>query len=371
MLKIGSLICKNKKLNSIRNLLAPYTKRAYVVGGGVRDMILGKKNTDFDIEIYDIAPKVFDDIMVRVGANGVGKSYFVYKLNDFDLSLPRTESKSGTGHKGFEVGYCNDEQLASRRRDFTINSIMINIFSGELLDFWGGTKDIKNRVLRHIDDEKFCEDSLRVLRAVQFSSRLNFKIYPKTMRLMQKLNIDDLSSDRITAELIKLFRAKFQGIGLENLAKLGLLKKFFGINLYGIELKKTVKKLQSATMFQKDEREFIYFLAKNFKISQDVLSSLNLPKSFNECFKQPFFEDQISDYELLCVSLKIPLKNWLGLNTKELISRAKKFNVYENKFCSNVNVNEIIAAGFSGEMIGKELLRRQKIEIKNFLKNKF
>lgn len=163
MSKIGLKISKLDKLNQARELLWPHTKRAYAVGGCVRDMLLGKKNTDFDIEIYDIPPAKFDEIMKERGASGVGKNYFVYKLDGFDLSLPRTENKTGKGHKAFEVSYCNDEKSASMRRDFTINSIMINIFDGQILDFWNGTKDLKRGILRHIDDEKFCEDSLRVL----------------------------------------------------------------------------------------------------------------------------------------------------------------------------------------------------------------
>ena len=95
MSKIGSKICKNKNLKWLRDFLAPYTKRAYIVGGCVRDAMLGKKISDFDVEIYGIDPAKFDALMAQIGACGVGKNYFVYKFKNFDLSLPRTENKTG------------------------------------------------------------------------------------------------------------------------------------------------------------------------------------------------------------------------------------------------------------------------------------
>jgi tRNA nucleotidyltransferase (CCA-adding enzyme) len=123
-------------LKEIINFLKPHTKRAYLVGGALRDILMHKTPTDFDIEIYDITPKKFEILMNKLGAKGVGKSFFVYKYKNFDLSLPRTENKIDKGHKGFEVKICQNEKEASKRRDFTINSIMLNIFTNEILDFY-------------------------------------------------------------------------------------------------------------------------------------------------------------------------------------------------------------------------------------------
>ena len=83
-----------KKLDILKNYLAPYTKRVYIVGGSVRDMLLDIKVKDLDIEVYDIEPEIFDEIMSKLGAVGVGKSFFVYKWSGFDISLPRLEKKS-------------------------------------------------------------------------------------------------------------------------------------------------------------------------------------------------------------------------------------------------------------------------------------
>ena len=195
-------------MKEIINFLKPYTTRAYLVGGASRDILMGKIPTDFDIEIYDISPQFFEKLMLKLGAKGVGKSFFVYKYKNFDLSLPRIENKNGYGHTGFEVKITQNEKTASIRRDFTINSIMINIFTNEILDFWGGKEDIKNKIIKLIDKNKFKEDSLRVLRAMQFSARFGFKIDKNTIQVCKNIDLSDLSLDRIYKEFEKMLRTE-------------------------------------------------------------------------------------------------------------------------------------------------------------------
>ena len=214
------------RLIPIKELLYPYTKRIYLVGGCVRDLLLGKEPNDIDIEVYDINPKDFDEIMQKAGANGVGKNYFVYKFDDFDLSLPRTENKTGIGHKAFDVSYCNNEKEASLRRDFTINAMMLNIFTGELLDFHGGKNDLERGIIRHVDDKKFAEDSLRILRGIRFASKFGFEIAPETMQIMEDLSLEDISPERIGNELIKIFETDRQDLAVRNFWLLGLFKSF-------------------------------------------------------------------------------------------------------------------------------------------------
>ena len=206
--KTGTSIYKNSELDFFRSLFAPFSKRVYLVGGCVRDALLGREIYDFDIEVYDIEPLKFDELMTDIRASGVGKSYFIYKYKNYDLGLPRSESKTGNSHKDFAVSYINDPALASLRRDFTVNAMMMNIFNGEILDFHGGKKDLESKTLRHIDSEKFKEDPLRVLRGVQFSARLGFSIADETLELMKTLDLVHLSKDRINTELIKFFRSE-------------------------------------------------------------------------------------------------------------------------------------------------------------------
>ena len=369
--KTGTSIYKNSELDFFRSLFAPFSKRVYLVGGCVRDALLGREIYDYDIEVYDIEPLKFDGLMAGIRASGVGKSYFIYKYKNYDLGLPRSESKTGNSHKDFAVSYINDPALASLRRDFTVNAIMMNIFNGEILDFHGGKKDLESKTLRHIDSEKFKEDPLRVLRGVQFSARLDFSIADETLELMKTLDLAHLSKDRINTELIKFFRSEHLEKGAFYLFKLSLFKEIFGVQI--CENDEFLAELKSARNFVDDERLFLYMLFGKFELdAKDILDKMRLPKSYFSILKEPFFKAMPSDSELLQIALNMPIKSWLGAYNKERIERAKELGVYESKFDAKVDVREILVAGFKNEMIAAEIKRRQELEISSYLaKRKF
>ena len=108
------------KIEFIKSIFLPYTNKVYIVGGFVRDKLLGIDSQDIDIEVHQIDIKVFQKIMKQINALEVGKSFFVYKYQDIDISLPRIENKIGIGHKGFQVKLAKNEKEASLRKDFTI-----------------------------------------------------------------------------------------------------------------------------------------------------------------------------------------------------------------------------------------------------------
>lgn len=369
--KTGIEIYKNSELDFFRSLFAPFSKRVYLVGGCVRDALLGREIYDYDIEVYDIKPAKFDDLMTSIKASGVGKSYFIYKYKNYDLGLPRSESKTGNSHKDFAVSYINDPALASLRRDFTVNAMMMNIFDGEILDFHGGKKDLESKTLRHIDGEKFKEDPLRVLRGVQFSARLDFSIADDTLELMKTLDLAHLSKDRINTELIKFFRSEHLEKGAFYLFKLSLFKEIFGVQICKND--EFLSELKSARNFVDDERLFLYMLFGKFELdAKEILEKMRLPKSYFSILKEPFFKDMPSDSELLEIALNMPIKSWLGAYNKERIERAKELGVYERKFEPKIDVSEILAAGFKNEMIAAEIKRRQELEISSYLaKRKF
>ena len=359
-------IYKNSELDFFRSLFAPFSKRVYLVGGCVRDALLGREIYDYDIEVYDIEPLKFDELMAGIKASGVGKSYFIYKYKNYDLGLPRSESKTGKTHKDFAVSYINDPVLASLRRDFTVNAMMMNIFNGEILDFHGGKKDLESKTLRHIDGEKFKEDPLRVLRGVQFSARLGFSIADETIALMKTLDLAHLSKDRINTELIKFFRAKELEKGAFYLFKLSLFKEIFGVKI--CENDEFLSELKSARNFVNDERLFLYMLFGKFELdAKEILEKMRLPKSYFSILKEPFFKAMPSDNELLEIALNMPIKSWLGAYNKERIERAKELGIYERKFDAKVDVREILAAGFKNEMIAAEIKRKQELEISSYL----
>ena len=364
--KTGTSIYKNSELDFFRSLFAPFSKRVYLVGGCVRDALLGREIYDYDIEVYDIEPLKFDELMAGIKASGVGKSYFIYKYKNYDLGLPRSESKTGNSHKDFAVSYINDPALASLRRDFTVNAMMMNIFNGEILDFHGGKKDLESKTLRHIDSEKFKEDPLRVLRGVQFSARLGFSIADETLELMKTLDLAHLSKDRINTELIKFFRSEHLEKGAFYLFKLSLFKEIFGVQIRKND--EFLAELKSARNFVDDERLFLYMLFGKFELdAKEILEKMRLPKSYFSILKEPFFKAMPSDRELLEIALNMPLKSWLGAYNKERIERAKELGVYERKFEPKIDVREILAAGFKNEMIAAEIKRRQELGISNYL----
>ena len=369
--KTGTNIYKNSELDFFRSLFAPFSKRVYLVGGCVRDALLGREIYDYDIEVYDIKPAKFDELMAGIKASDVGKSYFIYKYKNYDLGLPRSESKTGNSHKDFAVIYINDPILASLRRDFTVNAMMMNIFNGEILDFHGGKKDLESKTLRHIDSEKFKEDPLRVLRGVQFSARLDFSIHDDTLELMKTLDLAHLSKDRINTELIKFFRSEHLEKGAFYLFKLSLFKEIFGVQI--CENDEFLSELKSARNFVNDERLFLYMLFGKFELdAKEILEKMRLPKSYFSILKEPFFKAMPSDRELLQIALNMPIKSWLGAYNKERIERAKELGIYERKFEPKIDVREILAAGFKNEMIAAEIKRRQELEISRYLaKRKF
>ena len=183
--------------------------RAFLVGGWVRDALLGKGCRDYDIEVYDMAQDALVPILSKYGrTNLVGKAFGVIHLAmkglSLDFSFPRTESKVGYGHRGFVVH--TDEKLsfkeAALRRDFTINAMGMELPELTLCDPYGGIDDLKAHTLRHVGPA-FAEDSLRILRGVQFASRFECTLAPATVELCRTLSLDDLSVERLFEEFKK------------------------------------------------------------------------------------------------------------------------------------------------------------------------
>ena len=186
---------------------------AYYVGGFVRDRQMGHDCKDVDIEIHGIAPYTLTEILDSLGEHTeMGASFGIYGLRhyDLDIAMPRSEKATGHGHRDFEVfvdPFLGTER-AARRRDFTVNAMMENVLTGELIDRFGGKEDMEKKILRHVDDKSFVEDPLRVLRAAQFAARFGYTVDEKTVRLCRTMELSALPRERIMGELEKaLLRA--------------------------------------------------------------------------------------------------------------------------------------------------------------------
>ena len=233
--------------------------QAMLVGGSVRDRLMGIDSKDFDIEVYRLEPARLRTVLEQLGqVNTVGEHFSVYKLVlyrpepqrpgasidepvlsdqtptqarfEIDVSLPRRESKSGRGHRGFviEGDPAMSFEEAARRRDFTINAILLDPLTGETIDPFGGRADLARRILKAVAADTFIEDSLRVLRAVQLAARFEMSIDSATVALCRTIDLTDLPRERIWGEIEKLLAlADHPSLGLAAALELGVLDQLF------------------------------------------------------------------------------------------------------------------------------------------------
>ena len=206
--------------------------RALLVGGCVRDELMGRQPKDWDLEVYGVEPAHLRKFLDQFGSvNIVGEAFRVYKLGPhLDVSLPRRERKTGRGHRAFfiEGDPAMTVEEAASRRDFTINAILQNPLTGEIIDPFHGQEDVRNKILRAVSLDTFGEDSLRVLRAAQFAARFEFEIEPRTVELCRLIDLSDLPPERIWGEIEKLlFRAQRPSTGLRWLRDLGAIDQLF------------------------------------------------------------------------------------------------------------------------------------------------
>ena len=206
--------------------------RALVVGGWVRDHLLGVRSKDVDIEVFGLEVERLEALLAGFGGvHAIGRAFGVLRVGgiDIDFSLPRRDSKRGPGHRGFDVepDPTLDFAEAARRRDLTVNSIGIDPLTGEVLDPHGGRRDLERRVLRATDPAHFPEDPLRGLRAAQLAARLEMAPDEELVALCRSLDLSELSGERVFDELRKLLlRAARPSIGFKVLEDTGQLRYF-------------------------------------------------------------------------------------------------------------------------------------------------
>lgn len=214
--------------------------RALIVGGFVRDAMIGKHPKDADMEIYGISPERLEELLQQIfegRVNAVGRAFGVYKIAlgeglDFDISIPRRESKTGEGHKGFLIN--GDPTMsveeAARRRDFTFNALAGDPLTGEIIDPFGGLDDLRHGILRVTDETRFQDDPLRVYRALQFAARMDLTTDPKTFKLLREMvergDLDELPKERVTEEIKKLvLKSERPSVGFELARELGIIER--------------------------------------------------------------------------------------------------------------------------------------------------
>lgn len=229
-----SYMDKNTEISiEIARRVAEKGGSTYYVGGYVRDKILGIENKDIDIEVHGVKPAVLEEILDSLGERiTIGESFGIYGLKgyDIDVAMPRQEKNRGKGHKDFDVFVDPDigTKKASERRDFTINALMQDVLTENIIDHWNGLEDLKAHVIRHINNVTFVEDPLRVLRAAQFAARFEYKVADETIELCKSMNLESLAQERIMAELGKaLLKANKPSIFFQVLREMDQLTTWF------------------------------------------------------------------------------------------------------------------------------------------------
>ena len=236
MLRSGVNLTVPSGLRRLLERLRDAGGRPFIVGGAVRDSLLGLAVKDFDVEVFGLPVEPLKAALAPLGTvNAVGEAFTVFKLTGLagvegavDVSIPRRDSKVGPGHRGIAVqgdpGLRPEE--AARRRDFTINAMLFDPFAGEILDFFGGRRDLDARVLRAVDPSRFGEDPLRALRAVQLAARYGLEVEPATARLCGTMPLAELPAERVFGEIEKLLlKAPRPSLGLRLLREWGLLSQ--------------------------------------------------------------------------------------------------------------------------------------------------
>ncbi|MBO4667155.1 MAG: CCA tRNA nucleotidyltransferase [Bacilli bacterium] len=250
----------------------------YYVGGCVRDKLLGLDNKDIDIEVHNITPEVLSDILDSFGRRKlIGESFGIFMISgyDLDISMPRKEDKTGLLHQDFDITIDPfiGTYKAALRRDFTINALMENVLTGEIIDHFGGVNDLKNKIIRHVNDKTFCEDSLRVLRACQFASRFDFRIADETISLCKTIDITNLPKERIEGELKKaLLKGKKPSIFFDYLKEMEKLDHWF----YELTL---LDKVRQNPTYHKEGSVYRHTMMVLDK-GKELIDNVNKPYSF-------------------------------------------------------------------------------------------
>lgn len=279
--------------NTIFDEIEKHGGKVFIVGGTIRDYLLyGETNQDdIDVEIYGLSMEQLETILHTFGTmNHIGKSFGIIKLKEYpniDFALPRKEIQSGIGHKGFDIHIdpTLSYQVASKRRDFTINALMYDYRNQEILDFYQGLEHLELGILEMVDETTFQEDPLRVYRLAQFLSRYEFGVSEKTKQTCTKMVkeevVKSLGKERIEAEYRKLFLGKKPSLGLEFLSKIGVLPSVTKLQYKQIDIAKKDIQFLSCLALDIYRNNYFGFSQKTINYYKQVTHVLGLCKNID------------------------------------------------------------------------------------------
>lgn len=230
----GSSLARDEAMaRRISEAVAEQGGRAYYVGGCVRDWLMGRTPKDLDIEVHGIAPEQLKLLLSGFGTcmeRGAGFGILALAGYDLDIAQPRKEEARGARHRDFdiEVDPFIGTKRAAHRRDFIVNALMKDVLTGQVIDHFGGREDLEKGILRHVSEETFADDPLRVLRGAQFAARFGFSLAPETIDLCRDVDLSTLSSERVFDELVKALEGSCKpSVFFETLRDMGQLDVWF------------------------------------------------------------------------------------------------------------------------------------------------
>lgn len=367
-----------KKIEKILQSLALAGARTYYVGGCVRDELLNINSKDIDIEIHNVSEKTFIKIMLalNIQIDFVGESFGVYKTRldgyEYDFSLPRTEVKTGDKHTDFKiiVDPFIGEYEASLRRDFTINALMKNTQTGEILDFHNGIDDLNNGIIRHTSD-KFSEDGLRIYRAAQFAARFGFKIDESTKQLFIPNLVQNLAIERVHMELQKvIYKAKKPSLFFNSLPDEILAIHFNNI----ISIKDIICNVLDNLAKYKDNKYYelafftILYTPSNEKSNLIVNEKqiVKFIKNFDYAKLLELLPYNNYDYKLYDMFKYIDKYNYAGIlilkafNPHLDLKYDSEFRRYNNIIQNLVNGKDLIALGYNPDAKFSQVINEMK-----------
>ena len=384
------------ELQTIFDKLSLFEIEPIIVGGFIRDALLGNSSKDIDIELYGAASlSKVEEILSEFGSvNSVGRSFGVcklrYKSYDLDFSLPRRENKIADGHKGFDVVTEKnlDFKTATSRRDFTINAIGMNPKTHLILDPFNGISDLKNKKLTAVNLQTFDEDPLRVLRCVQFASRFELeveeKLFFKCKEMIQERMLEELPRERVFTEFTKLLLKSMKPSSglwlLDSLGAFSFFKEFEKLSddekekifhhVDRLALKKTQDEKEKLTLmlallcqnFSQTQREsFLYRLTLEQKIIKDVENLLSV-------YRQTPLR-LMSNYEVYLLATRIEVRVFLlflyaqsSKNTDSLLELLQKqahdLGVYTTPLKALIKGKDLLSLGQKPSALFSKILQR-------------
>tara|TARA_B000000475_G_scaffold270250_1_gene265530 strand:+ start:260 stop:1393 length:1134 start_codon:yes stop_codon:yes gene_type:complete len=352
----------SKEIRELSELFKQNGKRLYIVGGWVRDHLMGKSPHDIDLATDSLPDDTLEFLGDKYSVDLVGKAFGVIILKvggeDVEIASFRTD---GDGRKPeVTLGVTIEEDVS--RRDLTISALFYDIENDKIVDLVGGINDINNKVIRMVGDplDRINEDQLRVLRVARFASRYGFEIDDKTAKAIQKnSDLSEISKERIVEEFLKVFE-KNPSLKpfLDIITKFGIWNQIFGdfkINTNVVETSSV--SLYLSNLLKDNDSKDLEVLTEVFKWSSDIKDSVKFLVSLKD-FKPELLNKYFTEKKRIKMDSKTILEflNLSEIPNKEMVL---KFSEY----VPTVKASELIKLGFKGEKLGTEIKR---LEIEKF-----